>query len=55
VRESGLINILPDITQETPYFFVCPDYLKEDREILEIKTYLKGRMALLCQEMKQVA
>ena len=55
VRESGLINILPDIRQETPYFFICPDYLKEDREILEIKTYLKGRMALLCQEMKQVA
>ena len=55
VRESGLINILPDVRQETPYFFICPDYLKEDREILEIKTYLKGRMALLCQEMKQVA
>ncbi|MCE3011603.1 MAG: LysR family transcriptional regulator [Proteobacteria bacterium] len=55
VRESGLINILPDVRQETPYFFVCPDYLKEDREILEIKNYLQDRMALLCQEMKQVA
>jgi DNA-binding transcriptional LysR family regulator len=55
VRESNLVNILPEITQETPYFFICPDYLKEDREILEIKAYLKGRMALFCQGMKQVA
>lgn len=55
VRESNLVNILPDVKEETPYFFICPDYLKEDCEILEIKTYLKGRMALFCQDMRQVA
>ena len=55
VRESSLVNILPDIKEEMPYFFMCPDYLKEDREILEIKTYLQGRMALFCKNIYQVA
>jgi DNA-binding transcriptional LysR family regulator len=55
VRESNLVNILPEVKEETPYFFICPEYLKEDPEILEIKTYLKGRMALFCQGIKQVA
>jgi DNA-binding transcriptional LysR family regulator len=47
VRESGLINILPDLKEEMPYFFIFPDYLKEDPEILEIKNYLQCRMAAL--------
>jgi DNA-binding transcriptional LysR family regulator len=55
VRESNLVNILPEVSEEVPYFFVCPNHLKKDLEILEIKTYLKGRMALFCQGMKQVA
>jgi DNA-binding transcriptional LysR family regulator len=55
VRESKLVNVLPGVREETQYDFICPVYLKEDPEILEIKTYLKGRMARFCQGMKQVA
>ena len=55
VRESDLVNILPDISQETPYFFICPEYSKETPEILGIKAYLKDRMALFSQGFKQVA
>jgi DNA-binding transcriptional LysR family regulator len=55
VRESSLVNILPDVKEEIQYYFLCPDYLKDDPTIQEIKTYLKGRMGLPCQGMKQVA
>jgi DNA-binding transcriptional LysR family regulator len=55
VRESKLVNILPDVKEEVQYYFLCPDYLKADLEIQEIKTYLKGRMGLPCQGMRQVA
>ena len=55
VREASLVNILPEVKEEIPYFFICPDYLKEDHEILEIKAYLKSRMALFCKGIKQVA
>jgi DNA-binding transcriptional LysR family regulator len=55
VRESSLVNILPDIKEEIQYFFLCPDYLKDDPVIQGIKTYLKGRMGLPCQGMRQVA
>jgi DNA-binding transcriptional LysR family regulator len=55
VRESNLVNILPDIKEEVQYYFLCPDYLKADPVIQEIKIYLKRRMGLPCQGMKQVA
>jgi DNA-binding transcriptional LysR family regulator len=55
VRESNLVNILPDVKEKVQYYFLCPDYLKDDPEIQGIKTYLKGRMSLFCRGMKQVA
>jgi DNA-binding transcriptional LysR family regulator len=55
VRESTLINILPDVKEEVQYYFLCPDYLKDNPELKEIKTYLKRRMGLSRQGMKQVA
>jgi hypothetical protein len=45
--DSGLINILPDVRQEVPYSFICPDSLKGDPEIMNIKDYLKSSMVAL--------
>jgi hypothetical protein len=55
VRESNLVNILSDAKEAVQYYFLCPDYLKDDPEIQEIMTYLKGRVGLYCQGMKEVA
>src|SRR5690606_20287790 len=30
IRDSGLVNILPDVKQEAPYSFICPIPLKDD-------------------------
>jgi DNA-binding transcriptional LysR family regulator len=41
LKNSALRNILPDITlKKCPQYFVYPVFLQEDKDILNIKTYL---------------
>lgn len=41
LREANLINVLPHVKgKEIKVYFICPDYLKEDSDIIGIKNYL---------------
>lgn len=45
IRNSRLINIMPNIKdKETKEYFICPDYLKKDNEIINIKQYIIGKL-----------
>jgi DNA-binding transcriptional LysR family regulator len=46
-RNSGLKIILPNTSRdEIKAYFLYPDYLKEDLEIIKIKTYLKEKLTV---------
>ena len=41
IKDSNLINILPDIKcEELKNYFIYPDYLEKDQEIMKLKDYL---------------
>ena len=45
VSKANLQNILPDlITQKRQEYFIYPEYLKEDKDIMDLKDYLRGRV-----------
>jgi len=45
VKEANLVNILPEIRgEQSAWYFTCPDYLKEDEEIMGIKNDLAKMM-----------
>jgi DNA-binding transcriptional LysR family regulator len=44
VKEAQLINILPNvIDKKIECYFIYPNYVKEDSEIIALKTYLKNK------------
>jgi len=46
IKNSDLKNILPDIKdQPLKEFFIYPDYLKEDKVIIDIKNYLMEKLS----------
>lgn len=45
VSKANLQNILPDlIIKKRHEYFVYPEYLKEDKDIMDLKDYLRGRV-----------
>lgn len=45
IQNSNLKNILPDvILKKRQEYFVYPEYLKEDKDIMDLKDYLRGRV-----------
>jgi len=47
IKEANLKNILPDIKdKEIEEYFVYPDFLKKDLEIMKIKKYFKEKLSL---------
>ncbi len=46
LRDANLKNILPDVyDKDLEEYFIYPDYLKGDQEIINIKNYLYGRLS----------
>jgi len=45
IRNSGLKNILPSVTREEGSgYFIYPNYLKQDKDVLEIKEFLQANI-----------
>lgn len=48
VKESNLKNILPKVKdKEVKWYFIYPEFLKEDQEVIKVKSYLKERIQKL--------
>lgn len=48
IRDSNLVNILPDVRcKELKEYFIYPEYLKEDQEIMDIKSFLQEKLKSL--------
>ncbi len=42
LRNANLLNILPDVKdKKIEWYLIYPEYLKEDKEIIDLKNYLK--------------
>lgn len=51
VKNANLKNILPDlIVKKRQQYFVYPEHLKEDEDIIAIKEYLRRRVTILGKE-----
>ncbi len=47
IKNSRLVNILPDIkAKPIKEYFITPDYIKDDKEIMQIKKFLKEKLTL---------
>jgi len=45
IKNSYLKNILPNVKeQKVALYFICPEYLKKDKDIHELKEYLKEKI-----------
>jgi DNA-binding transcriptional LysR family regulator len=49
IKNANLINVLPELTiQQRDEFFVYPKYLKDDKDIINIKDFLINRINSTC-------